>query len=530
MKKKLLSAAALVLLLLIGMVALTACEPKNTHKGIQTVTISTAQKLLEISGNVGTDYDQTTYVLENDIDLAGAVWTPFGTSYENAFCSVFDGNGHTISNVKMEHADVLDGEGLTEIAESSASVGFFGFTKNATVKNLTLAIDYDLGYNTEITYAGGLIGYAYGDTVIQNVTVSGAIDFSLTTDNENMKLYAGGVLGATNGSLVLKDISSSVYLSTGRYMGIDSLYADYEINRLHTAYAGGVAGYIRTIDLSDTNKKDNTLENIVFNGGVVMYADRLNAGGVIGSVYNSSKADNLTTGENVLLIFDSFYRVNAGGIIGYTDNASVTGSQCNAYRFEVTFSKSIEANKIFNVGGLVGYAANKSDISGSTVDTKIILSAETDFAGGLVGVLSDSALSGCTANGRFIMKYVDTGALYDMFGNRLKLMGSGDYMIDTSKPLGDYNKVSLYHWASVAGKLFGAASVSDMDTNFEACYAVVSIKIQSVKAEGKNENGDPLFAYYSSNVDKTTVTFRGDKTIEYLRNPAETFDGVAVLP
>lgn len=521
MKKKLLTAAVLVFILLTGMLTLAACETKDTHKGVQTITITTAEELLAIAGNVGTDYDQTAYVLANDIDLAGTTWTPIGTGYDTAFCSTFDGGGHTVYNVS------LSVESAETVAETSTYFGFFGFTRNATMRNLEIRIDYDLGYTSETTYAGGLIAYAFGNTLLENVTVDGTIDLTLATDNKNMHLYTGGVLAASNGSLTMKSTVSGVNLQAGKLEGTSSLGTLEELSRLHTVYAGGVAGYIRTVDLSPSNTQDNVLEDITFEGGITVYADRLNAGGAIGSLYNSSLTQDVTVSEDVTLLFDSFYRANAGGVIGYADNTAISNAQCRAHSIELIFSKTIETNKILNVGGLVGYAANNSDISGSSVDTLMVLSPETDYAGGLAGVLAGSSLTDCTAYGRYIVKYHDTGKLLDVFGNQLKK--NGKFEIDTGKPAGDITKVTMYRWASVAGKLFGSASLAEIDTAFEAVYAVTSVKIRSVKAmEEKDENGKTQFEYFTSTVDAATITFRGDKTVEYLKNPG-TYDGTAVF-
>ncbi len=523
MKKKLSTAAALLLILLVGMIALAACEPENTHKGRHTYTISTAEELLAMAGNTGTDYDQITYVLANDIDLAGAVWMPVGTSYDAAFCSAFDGCGYTISNVR------LSTESSDTIAETSSYAGFFGFTRNATIRNLTLAIDYNLGYTAETTYTGGLIGYAFGTTVLENVTVNGTLNHVLANENTNIKLYTGGVLGASNGSLTMNHVQSGVVLQAGRFEGTDSLGVKKEISRLHTAYAGGVAGYVRTVDLSASNTQDNIIENISYDGSICVYADRLNAGGAFGSVYNSSRTQNVYVNEGVELFFDSFYRANIGGAIGYADNTALMNSHCQAKSIEVIFSKTIEANKILNVGGLTGYAANHAAITGCSTQTIMVLSPETDYAGGLAGVLSNSAISGCTASGKYVIKYYDTGKLLDVYGNQLKR--NGTYEIDTSKPAGVIANVTMYRWAGIAGKLFGEASLAEIDSDFDAVYAVSSLKIQSVKAlDEKDENGKTKFEYFVSTVDAQTITFRGDKTVEYIRNPGGTYDGIAVLP
>ena len=114
-----------------------------------------------------------SYRLTADIDLAGAQWTPAGSSGK-PFTGTLDGDGHTISNFTVPECD---------------ETGFFG-VMNGTVRNLTLE-------NASYTVQGGTLGglAAVSAGTFEDCTVSG----EMTVGG---KAAAGGLVGKmTGGSL-----------------------------------------------------------------------------------------------------------------------------------------------------------------------------------------------------------------------------------------------------------------------------------------------------------------------------------------
>lgn len=121
--------------------------------------------------NSATDSSPNRYglsaTLTADIDLDGEAWTPIapktvtykGTTY--GYFGTFDGGGHTISGLN---------------ANATVS-GLFGYTKNAAIKNLTVA--GSVGGGSCLTAGGGIVGYAVGGTIencgnLCGVTVPGS--------------------------------------------------------------------------------------------------------------------------------------------------------------------------------------------------------------------------------------------------------------------------------------------------------------------------------------------------------------------
>ena len=192
----------------------------NAEKGIIAITTANRRGI--------------RYVLANDIDCNGQLWTPvtyvmeWGESdadlLKHTFCSEFDGNGHTISNYRIteESINVADIPTTGKIT-NTIYVGFFGRVNNGTMyggesltnqeleeqacnihdvtfSNVSIKFDskdpdYTLG-QTKIV-AGIVVGYTdtgnqhtFGRTNLYNITVE-----NCTIDIDAYDSYVGGIIG-----------------------------------------------------------------------------------------------------------------------------------------------------------------------------------------------------------------------------------------------------------------------------------------------------------------------------------------------
>lgn len=140
----------------------------------------------------------------------GVLWRPLGPTYSERFTGVFDGNGHTISGLKVA-VSVGDSD--------SAYAGLFGYSsgkiQNLRVMNSSVQIK-DSSYG----YAGGIVGAAGG--TISNCHVLGG---SITVKNAKNAAAAGGVVGRMYAGTLTECYSSAVVSASGV-----------------TATAGGIAG------------------------------------------------------------------------------------------------------------------------------------------------------------------------------------------------------------------------------------------------------------------------------------------------
>ena len=158
----------------------------------------------------GTLPSNTDIVLSGDVDLAelsiatrSAVvsnWNPVGTS-EKPFTGTFDGNGYTIKNLTLVE---------TEAKEGKANIGFFGYAKNATIKNVTfenvyinipcLDIDHSQGH------IGAVAGSLEGTSTIENVTVKGDITVYTTQTANGASRVAVVAGGNSYGDVTMKNV------------------------------------------------------------------------------------------------------------------------------------------------------------------------------------------------------------------------------------------------------------------------------------------------------------------------------------
>ena len=166
-------------------------------------------------------YKNKYIVLTADINLNGENWTPIGTNSVGdhaAFLGIFDGQGHTISNLYVN----ANGGNLGFFARTGA----YGETGSATIKNVTFN-NVDVSTNNTNHWAtghgdnvGGVIGNANAATTIENVHVTG-----------DVYVVGCGYVGGIVGHGYPKIYNSSVKAEDGSY--------------IHGHYwcVGGIIGY-----------------------------------------------------------------------------------------------------------------------------------------------------------------------------------------------------------------------------------------------------------------------------------------------
>ncbi len=118
--------------------------------------ISSAFDLARLSYSVnviGNEFVGETVRLLKDIDMDNKIFTPIG-NFSYAFRGEFDGNGKTVSNLKVVNIQLA---------------GLFGFAYNAYIHDLTLQEVDIQGKN----YVGVVVAVAYNGIVLENINASG---------------------------------------------------------------------------------------------------------------------------------------------------------------------------------------------------------------------------------------------------------------------------------------------------------------------------------------------------------------------
>lgn len=190
--------------------------------------LTTLGRMVELGYSFDGNYLQVT----TDITLTGE-FTPIGSS-SKPFSGTFDGNGKKIT-------------GLTVNSEAGYAA-MFGYTSNATVKNLELTVDVTGGK----TYTAGLIAYSAGTTLVENCTLRGSV-----TGTDSVGGFIGScyntttVRGCTNYATVTATgtagatIAGGIIGGTTNVVTVDSC-VNYGTVSSQGGMVGGVVGILRS--------------------------------------------------------------------------------------------------------------------------------------------------------------------------------------------------------------------------------------------------------------------------------------------
>jgi len=167
------------------------------HKSDDEYHITTAEQLAGLAQLVNADPGKTnfagkTFYLENDLDLSGHEWISIGTGIggdcpEYAFCGVFDGKDHVISNL-YSHESYIEG---ADESHNLLRNALFGNVYNGEVKNLGVK-DAEIWIDPKDNSAAGkgiLVDWL-GKSKITDCWTSGSI-YSGTKIEKNI----GGIVG-----------------------------------------------------------------------------------------------------------------------------------------------------------------------------------------------------------------------------------------------------------------------------------------------------------------------------------------------
>ena len=278
--KKLIS-ALLALALALGLCAVSA-ETVSFAGGTGTADdpyqIATAEQLLALSAAVNdgsaNGYPGAFFVLTEDIDMNGIEWQPIGhldlANQNNMSCmfqGVFDGQGHTVSNVTFSADYPVCGAGIIGMS--------LGEVKNLTARNISItctdafsmAIGAVVGYNmgmvhdviltgensvTGINCVGGIAGGSNG--AVYNCTVEGTT-INVLGDND-----------FSSGRIIQNDVAECGGLVIGGSFGgvIDNCTAKGTVSAEgnEPVALGGIAGCLEMMDTVTNCTADVTITTV----------------------------------------------------------------------------------------------------------------------------------------------------------------------------------------------------------------------------------------------------------------------------
>jgi len=343
------------------------------------VKIRTKQDLIDYASNTN-NYTVNARLYE-DIDLGGMEWTPIGDSLSNAYKAIFDGNGYKITNFK--------------ITISRDYNGFFGYVKNATIKDLGLE-SFEIN---DYGYVGGLVGHISYSS-IENCYANGNIISNSESSDGNIGVLVGYASNtAITNSYAIGYVTANLEYSicSGGLIGwasdlsIENCYAYVAVNATSNksdVYAGSLIG--RAFEVFIVNCFSGGMVSAISNAGYTPAA----AGGLVGALYDSEVNNTYATGNTTASSkTGSSY---AGGLIGYVDNSTIEDSYASG-----------EVISGDDAGGLVGYVYDSTTINNCYATGSVTASSDDSAsAGGLVGrIVDNSTIKDSYASGEVISKY-----------------------------------------------------------------------------------------------------------------------------
>lgn len=451
MKKRMVS-LLLVLVMLLGLLPTAAlAAPASGGSGTEAdpYLIATAQDLADfrdaVNGSAKKSTSKLCAKLTANIDLGNEAWTPIGkmtNTYSDyvAFGGVFDGDGHTISGLKIDN--------------SAQYQALFGYVKGGTIKNLTVEGSVTTA-TTSSAYAAGIVAYGNPvtmETCMNRVTVTvtqkgyaaGVAAYANTgstitgcTNQGNISGvggYLGGIVGTASGVTITNcinngDVVDSMRSATYPYCVGGIAGSATSASRItncgntgavtsHLKNTGGVVGYFA-----------GTAEKCFNSGNVTgIYA----TGGIVGNISsaNTSVTDCYNTG-NILCnaptaTFSDTSAKGVGGIVG--NPGSTSSADCtvkNCYNAG-TITNADAATTDITVGGVIGSSSAKN-YSGEVAG---LITAENCYylaANGLNGDGANAEAAGVTSKTAEELKasgmaallggsYIDQAGGYPMLG------------------------------------------------------------------------------------------------------------------
>lgn len=292
------------------------------------------------------DYQKDTFLLTNDIVITEDVanYISFGTS-EYPFAGTFDGQGHTIYNLKY-----------SSTSETIADVGLFSNTESgAIIKNLKIS-------NAEIhsNYRGGIVaGHAKG-TTFENIIVEDSKLLVSAVNGETITIADGGIrggaiVGEAENSVLYNCESNGTTIETDNARGVTAL-AGKNLN------LGGLVGTVTDTQIEYSRVTGGKINNHYevkegnFGGNTLL------VGGIVGQMKNQSSIIDCFATPELNYHSATYVTVDAdnvghiGGIAGsmYGDKNQILRS----YFAGTAFSKH------YNIGATIPIIQDNMNISG----------------------------------------------------------------------------------------------------------------------------------------------------------------------
>ena len=382
-------------------------------------------------------------VLESDIDLGGNTISGFGDD-SGFFDGVFDGQGHSISNFKIDATNRTYYAGLfNQVSQYS---GTNTVIKNLIVKNATVAGTSQVGvivggmngntivenckvYNSTVKAVkkvGSVVGYTAGGTVKDNYAENCVIEYSEKEDSEILGYENKGSTVSGNTFNNITFVVSATALATELTPdanGVITLTRDYTvtgdwtslalsgtvtiegnnhtikgINQPLVAGTGGINITVNDLTISESVIGIATVENGLGTAAFISYIDHSGKA----SFTNCHLFESKVTGNQ-----------RAAALLAFSEASEVSIKNCSVVKCELT--------SVGGAAGLVAYTHSTTTVENSKVENTIVEATEdrtskTALAGAVIGTVNaNTTFTNVTVSGNTV-KNNGADAHSDMVG------------------------------------------------------------------------------------------------------------------
>lgn len=382
-------------------------------------------------------------VLECDIDLGGNTISGFGDD-SGFFDGIFDGQGHSISNFKIDATNRTYYAGLfNQVSQYS---GTNTVIKNLIVKNATVAGTSQVGvivggmngntivenckvYNSTVKAVkkvGSVVGYTAGGTVKDNYAENCVIEYSEKEASEILGYENTGSTVSGNTFNNITFVVSATALATELTPdanGVITLTRDYTVTGDWTSLALSgtvtIEGNNHTIKginqplVAGTGGINITVNDLTISESVIGIATVKNGLGTaafISYIDHSGKA-SFTNCH----LFESKVTGNerAAALLAFSEASEVSIKNCSVVKCELT--------SVGGAAGLVAYTHSTTTVENSKVENTIVEATEdrtskTALAGAVIGTVNaNTTFTNVTVSGNTV-KNNGADAHSDMVG------------------------------------------------------------------------------------------------------------------
>lgn len=317
-----------------GSIAKSYARGSGTESDPYIIETSSQLAFLAKKVNSGATFSGKYFVLNNDLDLDQKEWTPIGNR-KYSFAGNFDGNGHTICQLKISKTAEYDTSKGTY-----GVVGLFGSCQNASISNLKIDnanISVPDTTNCDYIEAGVLSGYflVKENAQISNIQISNSI---VNVMQQHAAIYVSGCIGYIS-------VGNTGYCEMSALQSIANIKCGRSTN---DSYSGGIVGYLYNSGITQLS------DFACYTSIQWSYKKGANYAGAFGAISNADGRINLSNAFSQITINEKYSSTSNNvsyqthSIIGVAYASSPNKKYVGTYKFQNLFGCVKPANNMMD--------------------------------------------------------------------------------------------------------------------------------------------------------------------------------------